>query len=138
MLICSNGQKEINHRYTSNFGDLSNLGGSWPNLNLYLNPTLVSSIREEQQNAPSIYIFSCHRPYEVMWYNSMDKNKTTYNTPPLNLSTHLNSHTETHLYNSCCGRAWPLLLALCSFSRIHCALCVALYKKPCVYVCVCV
>lgn len=33
-------------------------------------------------------------------------------TPPLNLSSHLNSHKETHLRSPCCGRPQASLLAV--------------------------
>lgn len=37
---------------------------------------------------------------------------TTACTPPLNLSSHLNSHKETHLRSPCCGRPQASLLAV--------------------------
>lgn len=70
-----------------------------------------------------------------------DANLAQQNATPLHirLSGALQNITvaKKHILLPYCSRPWPLLLALESFSWIHCGLCQALYEKPCVHVPVC-
>lgn len=60
---------------------------------------------------------------------------TTHNTPPLNLSSHLNGHKDTHLYSRAVPGlglyCWP-----CVHSAEYTVGSVWRSEKPCVHVCV--